>query len=477
MRRFAAFLLAFFLILGIFSSCGEQPAEQPAFSETPISGSEEPASGSEPVSESEPEQETDPATEPPEPLPTIDKPVYENEYVAPEDGSFTICGVPLSEYTPMLYWGLDADYNYMERKPVVKTIEAIFASAGCPLDLSIAKSAKYDTTPIAEHEILFGVRFQREGIPEYDSMKNYYGVTEDGTVYFCSPSPILYPYLLELFVEEFLGVAPGSGEQSGGCAISPCYRELPRLDVSRLQAEGYALVLDEPFDGDALNLDLWNYRADGARRVGFSAYTQTSVRDGNLILTGSYLTDGVYGEGWYGTAISLKNWYCRGYFESRIRCSETIGKGNMDFWSAFWIQGPSPYEPENSQGGAGPGGAELDILENFGPDCTTCTVWVAGYEGNDGLSKQHAEIFCLGNNYVEEYHVYSLLWTEDFYGFYLDGVLLNHTSFGYGTSPAAEEVILSMEVPNEFASTLKHDLVREMFVDYLRIWQKPVAEE
>ncbi|MBO4229892.1 MAG: family 16 glycosylhydrolase, partial [Clostridia bacterium] len=345
------------------------------------------------------------------------------------------------------------------------------ASAGCPLDLSIAKSAKYDTTPIAEHEILFGVSFKREGIPEWKPMTNYYGVTESGTVYFCSPSPILYPYLLELFLEEWFGVAPGSGEQSGGCTVTACYREIPVFHTDRLKAEGYSVVLDEPFDGDALNLDVWTYRGEGERAAGFFSSSQAAVADGNLILTGEYLNDGAYGEGWYGVAVSLKDWYCRGYYESRIQCCMTTGKGNGDLYSAFWIQGPSPYDPEQSQGGAGPGGAELDILENFGPDCTTCTVHVSGYEGNTGISSQHAEIFSQGNNYVDEYHVYSLLWTEDYYAYYLDGVLLNHTGFGYGTSPAPEEVILSMTVPNGIS--VSPDVNRIMYVDYLRIWQKP----
>ncbi|MBQ4289624.1 MAG: hypothetical protein II719_00350, partial [Clostridia bacterium] len=111
MKRISAFLLALLLILGIFSSCGEQPAGQPSSSEAPASGSEEPATVSEPARESETEPGTEPSSEPSEPLTAIDKPVYENEYAAPEDGSFTICGVPLSEYTPMIYWGLDADYT------------------------------------------------------------------------------------------------------------------------------------------------------------------------------------------------------------------------------------------------------------------------------------------------------------------------------------------------------------------------------
>ena len=462
MKRVLSILLTLMLLLPLFASCGGQAAGP---GET--SGSEAHTEGpSEPVSE---EEGTVPATEP-EPAETGK---YPTEYVAPEDGSFTVCGIPLSEYTPMLYWGMSADYNYMERKPVVDRIEGLFESAGCPLDVSIVRSEKYNTVPKEEHEILFGVCFQREGMPEYDPMKNYYGVTEDGTVYFCSPSPILYPYLLERFAEEFLGVAPGSGESSDGCTVTPCYREIPAFDSSRVEAEGYGLVLEERFDGDSLDLTQWEI-ANREYRIGYETSSQVSVSEGNLILTGEYRTDGSFGEGWYGASVNLQQRYCRGYFEARIRASETIGKGNGDYWSAFWIEGSNPYDPDASQGGLGPGGAELDILENFGPDCTTCTVHVSGYEGNDGISSQHAEIFDLGNNYVDDYHVYSLFWTEEYYEYYLDGVLLNHTSFGYGTSSSEEIVILSLEVPRNFS--IGQDVVRKMYVDYLRIWQKPTEE-
>lgn len=66
-----------------------------------------------------------------------------------------------------------------------------------------------------------------------------------------------------------------------------------------LDLTGYSLVMYDEFDGDALNADIWQTRGNGARRGGYSADSQVEVRDGNMVITGEYLADGEYGEGWY----------------------------------------------------------------------------------------------------------------------------------------------------------------------------------
>ena len=462
LKRLFAGILSALLLSATLASCASQ---------TPEPGPGTAAEGSEEATDAESEPETEPATEPVESASARTSPVlpeFGSEYKAPEDGSFTVCGVPLSEYTMILYFPGVESYDKLDRKSLLSRMEKPISSAtGTDWKVSLVKNEKYDEAPKAEHEILFGTNFRRDGIPEYEGMSDY-GVTADGTVYFRSPSPVLYGYLWELFLEEFLGVDPKSGERSGGCSVSECRREIPTLTEERIKAAGYSLVLDEPFDGDALNLDVWSYRGNGARRDGFNAPSQISVRDGNLFLTGEYRAEGEYGEGWYGAMVSLKQRYCRGYFEASIR---TPVKTRDDFWAAFWVQGPNPYSPEASQGGVGPGGAEIDVMENFGPDRTTCTVWCSGYEGETGLCEHKVEVFDLNNNYAEDFHTYGLLWNESFYEFFVDGLLIEHTDYGYGTSTIPEEVILSLEIP-EVVNMERTD-TRVMAVDYLRIWQIP----
>ncbi|MBQ4290491.1 MAG: glycoside hydrolase family 16 protein, partial [Clostridia bacterium] len=287
-------------------------------------------------------------------------------------------------------------------------------------------------------------------------------------------APGFYGHLFQLFLEEFFGVPYDSGAKSEGCAVTPFYRELPALDEVWIRQQGYEKVFVDEFEGDSLNLDVWEHRATGGRRSGYNATSQVEVSDGKLTLTGEYLTDGEYGEGWYAGMIALKKWYRYGYFKAVIRCSECTGV-NSDFWSAFWIQAPSPYDPAQSQGGIGPGGSEIDIMECWGGDFFSVTVWVSGYEGNDGLDSDSTNVLHTGNNYGEEYHSFELLWDEEYYRYYLDGQLTYISKFGYGTSSVEEQVILSIELPPQIS--IRQDTVRKMTVESVEIWQKPAAEE
>ncbi|MBP1554510.1 MAG: glycoside hydrolase family 16 protein, partial [Oscillospiraceae bacterium] len=399
----------------------------------------------------------------------VSAPDFEYEYVAPADGSFRICGTDLSEYTITAYMPNGSD---TQRRIMRCVGEDILAATGMEIKVDIDVNKEYLETPKAEHEILIGSSYRRDGMPEIDPMDNVYGVTADGTVYFSSFNRSLYPDMFRLFLEEFMGYEKDSGEKSRGCDIHEFTRKLPDFDPKKLEAAGYVLVADDEFDGDSMNTDLWEYRGHGARSQGFLADSQVTVEDGVLNIIGEYLEDGEYGEGWYTSAVALKQWYCKGYFEARIRVSEM--QGTSDFWSAFWIQGPHPYEAELSQGGAGPGGAELDIMENFGPRSTSCNIWISGYDGDDDLCSDLCIVNDLAEDYSKEFHTYSLLWDDDYYRIYVDGKLLNCSDFGYGTSPADEQVILSLEPSDEFKLPL--DTVRTMTVDYVKIWQIPVFD-
>ncbi|MBO4797973.1 MAG: glycoside hydrolase family 16 protein, partial [Candidatus Methanomethylophilaceae archaeon] len=196
--------------------------------------------------------------------------------------------------------------------------------------------------------------------------------------------------------------------------------------------------------------------------------------DGILSLFGTWVSDTELGEGWFGADLGVSTMYRYGYFEASVKCSYIEKRGTGDFWSAFWIQATDPYTPEQSQGGIGPGGMELDIMENFGPDYTTCCFWSAGVEGREGLVNELYQICDTGKNYHDEYHTYSLLWDEEAYSVFVDGVLIAHTDYYYGTARVPEEVRLTLCPRN--SSNYEKDDTREMCVDYVRIWQKPDSE-
>ncbi len=240
-----------------------------------------------------------------------------------------------------------------------------------------------------------------------------------------------------------------------------------------LDLTGYSIVFEDEFEGDALNTDVWKIRSNGPRRGGFNSDSQIKVEDGNLVITGEYVEDGTYGDGWYAGMVSLRERYCKGYFE--IRCKVNAGSG---FWSAFWIQAEHPYEAEYSKGGVG--GCEIDIFESMsydkliGRDSVSQTVHCAGVDGvQEGYQSNNLGAF-YGNNIYDEYNTYGLEWNDEEYIFYINGVETRRTSFGNGVSEVPEEVIVSLEIPNaeKFEGLDKETYKSEYVIDYVKIYQK-----
>lgn len=240
----------------------------------------------------------------------------------------------------------------------------------------------------------------------------------------------------------------------------------------KLDLTGYNLVFCDDFDDDELNTDIWFTRADGPRRCGFNAPSQVKQKNGNLIITGEYLTDGTYGEGWYAGAIALKQKYTKGYFEIRCICNDST-----DFWSAFWFQGTNPYDAEFSRGGVG--SAEIDIFESYSSvnpklkyelNTVSQTIWCNGYD-DDADSLDKCAISALGNDIRHQFNTYGVEWNDDEYIFYINGVETGRTSFGNGTSNDTEELIVSLEIP-ETEINLDKSVKTELIVDYVKAWQK-----
>lgn len=237
-----------------------------------------------------------------------------------------------------------------------------------------------------------------------------------------------------------------------------------------LNLDGYELVFSDDFEGDELNLDVWQHRGVGSRRSGYNAESQVQVKDGNLIFTGEYLENGEFGPGWYVGMIKLRQQYKQGYFEIRCKCN----KGD-DFWSAFWIQAEHPYDHELSKGGIG--GAELDIFENLSSEAqlgkrgsVTQTIHCNG--GDDDVenidSCSIGKFF--GRNIYDEYNTYGLKWTEDEYIFYINGIETGRSTWSKGVSQEFEDVIVSLEIPDEVNQD--KNFKTYFTVDYVKIWQE-----
>ncbi len=241
----------------------------------------------------------------------------------------------------------------------------------------------------------------------------------------------------------------------------------PALDLI-----GYELVFEDEFEGDALDTDTWCSHMSGSEE-------QITVRDGVMVIRGEYKTEGARGEGWYGADIGLNQLYCKGYYE--IRCKVFANTSRKDLWSAFWITSDddrSVYDADISKGGVG--GCEIDIYEAFSdnsrnldyPVGITPALWCNGVDDDD--EKLDGVNFgqWYSNDPVNEYNTYGLLWTDEYYIWYINGVECFRINYGSGPSQVPEQVRVSLCLPgNTENMTRTKDQPGDYTVDYVRIYQ------
>ncbi|GEM_PF-414744 len=240
----------------------------------------------------------------------------------------------------------------------------------------------------------------------------------------------------------------------------------------------FTLTFADEFDGNKIDRNIWN-TCEGERKGGYWHSSQTSVRDGNLVIRTEYNQDGAYGPGYYTGNVRTKYSFMQkyGYFE--CRCILPAAEG---LWSAFWLFSPTikDYVP-------GKQGTEIDIFES--------PMW---YRGNRGLenglvtSNLHYGGYGLGhryknvtvakaNNPYSEYNTYGMEWNEDGYTFYVNGKKTGFSRFG-GVSEVPEYVKLTVEVdgvdgkpyPGWSGLITANDpgaIPAEFLVDYVRVYQ------
>ena len=222
----------------------------------------------------------------------------------------------------------------------------------------------------------------------------------------------------------------------------------------------------------------------GTRDQGFAGVRQCSradpsaaeVADGALVL--SVMEDPKGGEcqlpgrrkkfpqrlnGHVGTEESYSFTY--GYAAARIRTQSARGQH-----SAFWMQ------PVGGQLAGGPavGGAEIDIMEYFGDDHPEGGLTSFTYFLDEDGKKQTVggwlpDVERLGDDWAEEYHVYSVEWTPEEYVFRIDGVVTQRLEGE--TSGRGEFLILSLLSSDYELPRFNGELPETMEVDWARVWE------
>jgi len=152
---------------------------------------------------------------------------------------------------------------------------------------------------------------------------------------------------------------------------------------------------------DSAELDQYWMVQDGPRRGGVWRSDAVSVEEGRLVIKTFY--DAERGQYVDGAIISRDSDNLYGYYSARMRLPKKSG----GHWGAFWIWNP-PFE--------------IDVMEQpFRQGVVKHSLhWYAPV-----IPKAHEE----RGHYVSSprladsgWHTYSLLWTPEFYAWYIDGV-------------------------------------------------------
>ncbi len=218
---------------------------------------------------------------------------------------------------------------------------------------------------------------------------------------------------------------------------------------------GFDLVWNDEFNGTALDLSKWNYRAENTVR-GFGTVSRNSIQlngSGQLLINITKGLDGTYYIGQVGTQGLFETRY--GYFECRAKMHNSLGPH-----VAFWLQSPwyGIGDPTVT-------GAEIDIFEYHkkSPDNVHHAVHYNGY------GAEHQQINKVVNNPAIKtgYHIFGLEWNENEYIFYVDGQETWRTTSA--VSRRDQFIILSAELngwggddPNlwTFPDAVTYDYVR-----------------
>jgi len=189
-------------------------------------------------------------------------------------------------------------------------------------------------------------------------------------------------------------------------------------------------TLNENFDGDKLDGQLWNL----PEKPWASWWGNTSnnmpelgyVKDGNLVIRAerrdfSTSDDAKIRARHYATSVvtSYDKWaQCYGYFEARMKLPTALG-----LWPAFWMMPDRgrEFQPQNARQDTGNGAMEIDIMEalvRYGPHRYNVAMHWDGY-GKDHKSIGTERIYCQPDQ--DGYIVSGLLWEPGKMTFYANG--------------------------------------------------------
>ena len=251
-------------------------------------------------------------------------------------------------------------------------------------------------------------------------------------------------------------------------------------DPAIIAPEGYELVWNDEFEGEAIDLSKWEFEvnAQGGGNNELQYYTSRSenafINDDKLViqaLAGTYTSEGITRD--YTSArmrTKFKGDWLYGWFE--VRAKLPVGQG---LWPAIWML-PTDWE----YGGWAASG-EIDIMELLGhePQKVYGTLHYGGpYPQNvhTGTYMSLSE-----GNFTDEFHTFAIEWNENEFKWYVDGEHYQTQTNWYSTAgeyPAPFDkrfhIILNVAVGGNWPGNPDDTTIfpQTMEVEYVRVFQR-----
>lgn len=255
------------------------------------------------------------------------------------------------------------------------------------------------------------------------------------------------------------------------------------FDVSKPPTTGYStsetyneftLVWSDEFDGTSLNSDNWKHEIGtgsngwGNNELQYYRSENTSVQDGSLTIEAKKET--FSGSNYTSSRIITQDKQEFKYGRIDIRAALPYGRG---IWPALWMLGANFPEV------GWPRCGEIDIMEFLGqtPDEVFGTLHWADDSGNRQCTcgDQNSYYSLSSGTFSDEWHVFSLIWTEDRIEWLVDDNEFYAVNIVDGLEEFNESFFFIFNVAvggnlpgNPDSST---PFPQRLYVDYIRVFQ------
>jgi len=252
-----------------------------------------------------------------------------------------------------------------------------------------------------------------------------------------------------------------------------------------LQSQTWNIIWQDEFSGNTIDQTKWSHDLGSGATFGLNGWgnnelqyyqpENTSLQNGILTIEAKEEPTGIsdvhsgFQPYFYSSSkITTRNKFDFRYGKVEARIKTIDGEG---YWPAFWML------PLN---GCWPGNGEIDIMEQWGSNGDSNVTTGAAHTGNcgDGSSTYSVGTSSLtSGSFADEFHTYSVIWYENFIGWYVDDVLfhsVNPSTFPSDINWPFNEndwyIIINLAITNSGPNN-NTVFPNQIEVDYVRIYQ------